>query len=57
MRDNVSWLYTITSGINDKINPNKNAEAFGQYFHYLDERNLLLNIQDANSDGREAMKS
>ena len=57
MGDNVSWLYTIAARFDDKINPNKNAEAFGQYFHYLDDRNLLLIIRDTNNDDRKDFKS
>ena len=48
---------TITAWIDDEINPNKNAGAFGELVQYFDDKSLSLIIYDANNDDRKALKT
>ena len=40
--------------MDEPVNPNKNAEAYGEMVQFLDDRSLSL-ISDTNNDGREAL--
>ena len=46
---------TIIAMMDEPVNPNKNAEAYGEMVQFLDDRSLSLIIRDAKNDSKKAL--
>ena len=49
-------LYDVIMQGPEPPDDTKNADAFAELIHYLDDRSLSLVIRDARDDGREALQ-
>ena len=45
---------TIIAKMDEPVNPNKNAEAYGEMVQFLDDTSLSIIIRDAKNDDRKA---